>query len=204
MLTWLTVSKVSEISSASSEFSDSLSRVKIRSPFATLSPTLIEMAATFPANGAGISIVALSVSRVMMLSFSLTESPTLTRTSIISTASKSPISGNSTLLRLEPDLEFLSLVSDDSELSELASASSEFSDSLSRVKIRSPFATLSPTLIEMAATFPANGAGISIVALSVSRVMMLSFSLTESPTLTRTSIISTASKSPISGNSTFF
>ena len=70
--------------------------------------------------------------------------------------------------------------------------------------MRSPFATLSPTLTERAVTFPANGAGISIVALSVSSVMMLSFSLTVSPTFTRTSIISTASKSPISGNSTFF
>ena len=70
--------------------------------------------------------------------------------------------------------------------------------------MRSPLATLSPTFISRLVTFPEKGAGISIVALSVSRVTMLSFSFTTSPTFTSTSIISTASKSPISGNSTFF
>ena len=72
------------------------------------------------------------------------------------------------------------------------------------VRMSSPLAILSPTFTLRLATFPGKGAGISIVALSVSNVIRLSFSLTVSPTFTKTSITSTESKSPISGNSTFF
>ena len=42
-----------------------VSRVRIGSPSETLSPTLVESAAILPASGDGISMVALSLSKVM-------------------------------------------------------------------------------------------------------------------------------------------
>jgi hypothetical protein len=52
-------------------------------------------------------------------------------------------------------------------------------------------------------TTPAQGAGISIEALSLSSVIMLSSASIVSPTDTKISITSTSSKSPISGNCIF-
>src|SRR5712691_5404923 len=69
---------------------------RIGDPCETLSPILIRNSFTIPASGDGISTVALSDSSVMReVSFS-TRSPGFTRTSMISTSLKSPMSGTLT------------------------------------------------------------------------------------------------------------
>ena len=62
-------------------------------PSETLSPTPTLMSLMVPAKGAGTSMVALSDSRVISESSFSTVSPALTRTSMTSTSSKSPMSG---------------------------------------------------------------------------------------------------------------
>jgi hypothetical protein len=64
--------------------------------FDTLSPTFTCICCTTPAEGAGTSIVALSLSSVMSESSGLIRSPALQWTSITSTFSKSPMSGTFT------------------------------------------------------------------------------------------------------------
>ena len=71
--------------------------VKIKSSFETLSPTLIFKLSIFPSNVEGISTLDLSLSMVITGSLSLTSSPSLTKTSITSTFSKSPMSGTNNL-----------------------------------------------------------------------------------------------------------
>src|SRR5258706_7916744 len=72
------------------------SSTRIGDPSETLSPSLIRSSFTTPERGDGISIVALSDSSVMReVSFS-TRSPAFTRTSMISTSLKSPMSGTLT------------------------------------------------------------------------------------------------------------
>ena len=66
-----------------------------------------------------------------------------------------------------------------------------------------PFETLSPILTFNAEIFPANGEGTSTLDLSLSRVTTGSFLLIVSPGLTKISMISTLSKSPISGTVIF-
>src|SRR5207302_1581589 len=73
-------------------------RTRIGAPFDTLSPTLIFSSFTTPSDGEGISIVALSDSRVMSDCSFATASPGLTSTSMTSTSLKSPMSGTSTWL----------------------------------------------------------------------------------------------------------
>ena len=63
---------------------------EIRSPTATRTPVIV------PATGAGMSIVALSDSRVISGSSAATVSPTPTCTSITGTSAKSPMSGTAT------------------------------------------------------------------------------------------------------------
>ena len=70
----------------------------ISTPVLTVSPILILISLITPANGAGISIVALSDSTVINESSALTVSPALTRISITGTSLKSPISGTNTSL----------------------------------------------------------------------------------------------------------
>ena len=67
-------------------------------PLETLSPTLISISFTTPALGDGISIVALSDSRVMSDCSLDTVSPGFTSTSITSTSLKSPMSGTGTVM----------------------------------------------------------------------------------------------------------
>jgi len=62
-------------------------------PFETLSPILTFNAEIFPVNGDGTSTLDLSLSNVTTGSFLLIVSPDLTKISMISTLSKSPISG---------------------------------------------------------------------------------------------------------------
>ena len=65
-------------------------------PSDTLSPTLMRTSFTTPADGEGISIVALSLSSVTSDCSGATVSPGLTRISMTSTLLKSPMSGTST------------------------------------------------------------------------------------------------------------
>src|SRR5699024_190937 len=78
-------------------------------PWLTLSPSATFMAVMVPSNGAGTSSVALSDSSVIRACSASIVSPSATSTSMISTASKSPMSGtlmssamNSSLNGLEP------------------------------------------------------------------------------------------------------
>src|SRR4051812_8447255 len=71
-------------------------------PSETLSPTLTTRSVTLPAAGEGTSIVALSDSRTTSGSSTPTSSPGPTRTSMIGTASKSPISGTFTSISGSP------------------------------------------------------------------------------------------------------
>src|SRR5262252_6094750 len=66
-----------------------------------------------------------------------------------------------------------------------------------------PFDTLSPILILISRTTPAEGDGISIVALSDSSVMSDCSLVTASPGLTSTSMTATSLKSPMSGTKTW-
>jgi len=66
-------------------------------PLDTLSPTLTSTPLTVPACGDGISMVALSLSRVTSDCSLAIVSPGATRTSITFTCSKSPMSGSSTV-----------------------------------------------------------------------------------------------------------
>ena len=74
------------------------SRTRIGEPCDTLSPTFTLTDCTVPAPGDGISIVALSDSRVMSDCSLATVSPGFTRISITSTLLKSPMSGTFTSL----------------------------------------------------------------------------------------------------------
>ena len=65
-------------------------------PSDTLSPTLTRTSLTTPAEGDGISIVALSLSSVTSDCSAATVSPGLTRISMTSTSLKSPMSGTMT------------------------------------------------------------------------------------------------------------
>ena len=65
-------------------------------PIDTLSPTFATTSATAPAIGEGTSIVALSDSSVTSGCSTFTTSPGFTRTSMIGTSLKSPISGTFT------------------------------------------------------------------------------------------------------------
>ena len=69
------------------------STVSTTEPCFTLSPNFTCMAVTMPACDEGISIDALSLSTVIRLWSTLTESPTFTNSSITATSSKSPMSG---------------------------------------------------------------------------------------------------------------
>src|SRR5260221_425244 len=81
-----------------------------------------------------------------------------------------------------------------------AAFAAEASDSM--VTMGTPSLTLSPTFTRMLFTVPEEGAGTSIVALSLSSVTSESSFFTVSPGFTRTSITGTSLKSPISGTFT--
>ena len=74
---------------------------------------------------------------------------------------------------------------------------------LLKLKSKSPFETLSPTLTLTVSIFPEIVDGISTLDLSLSIVTIGSFSLIVSPGFTNNSITSTFSKSPMSGTSSF-
>src|SRR5690606_25051977 len=72
------------------------STTRISAPWETLSPSLTLISLTTPPTEAGISMEALSDSTVIRLCSAWMVSPTLTRISMTSTASKSPMSGTTT------------------------------------------------------------------------------------------------------------
>ena len=89
-----------EVFSKDEVSSPSTDKERIRSFCETLSPALIFTVFTIPPNGEGTSIDALSLSIVSRGSSADTVSPDLTKTSITSTSSNSPISGIKTSLVL--------------------------------------------------------------------------------------------------------
>ena len=168
----------------------------IREPVDTLSPVLILISLTVPANGAGTSIEALSPSTVISDCSAATLSPTFTITSVTSTSSP-PMSG--TLTSFTPPAAAGAAAG--------AGAASAFAGAAapatSKIMIREPVDTLSPVLILISLTVPANGAGTSIEALSPSTVISDCSAATVSPTFTRISVTSTSSP-PMSGTFTSF
>ena len=147
------------------------SSTRIGDPLETLSPTLTLISFTTPADGDGISIVALSDSSVMSDCSFDTVSPGLTRTSMTSTSLKSPMSGTGTVMvAAAAALAALRLFG----LCRLRFSASGAASPLpfsSSTRIGEPLETLSPTLILICFTTPAAGDGISIVALSDSSVI---------------------------------
>ena len=71
------------------------------SPFETLSPIFTLIFSTVPSSVEGTSTLDLSLSKVTIESFFFILSPDLTKISMISTFSKSPISGTTTLLNIQ-------------------------------------------------------------------------------------------------------
>src|SRR5206468_12391032 len=131
------------------------------------SPTLTFNSFTTPPSGAGTSIVALSDSSVTSGSSPLTVSPALTCTSITGTSLKSPMSGTRT--SATPAGALVGAGGDDTAvLGAAVGAAACAPESSSRMAL--PSLTLSPTLTLSSLTVPAAGAGMSMVALSDSRV----------------------------------
>ena len=163
----------------------------------TLSPVLILISLTVPANGAGTSIDALSPSTVIRDCSAATLSPTFTITSVTSTSSP-PMSG--TLTSFAPAAAAGAAAAG---AAACAGAAAGAAPATSKTMIREPVDTLSPVLILISFTVPANGAGTSIEALSPSTVIRDCSAAMVSPTLTMISVTSTSSP-PISGTCTSF
>ncbi len=197
-----------------------VSSVRITLPSLTLSPCLILSSFTTPADGAGTSIVALSDSSVTSGSSAFTVSPGLTKTSMIGTSLKSPMSGTLTVATLGAPAVEAGAGADVRGLCAAVAGLSRFGAAVasrggdadagfaasaapdSRVSSTVPSLTLSPSFTRKSFTVPAAGAGTSIVALSDSSVTSESSAFTVSPGLTNTSMIGTSLKSPISGTLT--
>ena len=165
-----------------------------REPVETLAPAATLISTTRPANGAGTSMEALSPSTAMMDWSASTMSPTATMISVTSTSS-SPMSGTCTSLRAAAAGAAAGAAATGAAAWAGAGAAAP---SASKIMIWEPVATLSPTLIRISLTIPADGAGTSMEALSPSTAMMDWSSSTLSPTATMISVTSTSS-APISG-----
>ncbi len=140
---------------------------------------------------------ALSPSTVISDCSAATLSPTFTITSVTSTSSP-PMSG--TLTSFAPAAA-AGAEAASSLTCGFASLAAGAAPSTSKTMIREPVDTLSPVLILISFTVPANGAGTSIEALSPSTVISDCSAATLSPTLTMISVTSTSSP-PISGTLT--
>ena len=193
---------------------DEVSSLITIEPCLTLSPVLMKTSFTVPACGEGTSIVALSVSSVIKPSSASITSPAATSTSITSTSPSSPISGTAisiTSLLVAAAGAFSSAGASACSAfgSDFCSGSASFGASSALLvaapfisAITSPSLILSPTFTESATSSPANGAGISIEALSVSTVIIPSSASKLSPTAKHISITSTSSP-PTSGTRIF-
>src|SRR5262245_51172748 len=192
------------------------SRIRIGEPCATLSPILSRISFTLPAAGDGTSIVALSLSTVTSDCSTATASPGFTRISITSTLLKSPMSGTSTCCVPPPPAAGAAggaLAAGGGAAGALAGAAAGAvaaagaaaalpASPASSTRIGLPSDTLSPILTRTSLTTPADGDGISIVALSDSSVISDCSGVTSSPGFTRISMTSTLLKSPMSGTNT--
>ncbi len=183
-----------------------ISSVNTKEPSDTLSPTATFKLTILPACGAGTSIVALSVSKVIRPSSSATVSPSCTSNSIISTSLASPISGTSTSITFEDAAGAegaegaASVVAVEALAAGAASASAASSTppAANAFPNTSPSLILSPTLTLISFITPSKGIGISMLALSLSTVTIDASASTDSPSSTHTSMISTSSP-PTSG-----
>ena len=165
-----------------------------------------------PPFGAGTSMVALSVSRVIRPVSASILSPTATSTSITSTLESPPISG--TVTSITPPASAgaatgaTALATGAAVFATAAGAGAAGASAAlllpatSNNRTRLPSETLSPTLIFISLTTPACGEGTSMVALSVSRVIRPVSASILSPTATSTSMTSTSLSPPISGTVT--
>ena len=91
---------------------------------------------------------------------------------------------------------------DGARFASAAAAAAFAASAASSTRIALPSETLSPTLTRTSFTTPADGDGISIVALSLSSVTSDCSTATVSPGFTRISTTSTLLKSPMSGTKT--
>ena len=174
-----------------------VSRSAIGWPAETVSPTETRTALTVPAEGAGMSIVALSDSSVISGSSAATVSPAATCTSMTGTSAKSPMSGTVTSIRSytpagEPYPAGSPVVGRASSCTVSrpgapaapaapGAPAAPSSPSACSTRIGVPSETVSPTLTSSELTVPAAGAGTSRVALSDSRVTTGSSAATVSP-----------------------
>ena len=180
-------------------------------PCLTLSPLLMNTSLTVPACVDGTSIVALSVSKVIKPSSSSMTSPTLTSTSITSTSPSSPISGTEISMIADAVAAAATTGAASTTVAVVAATGASTTGASSAgaeapadfiSAMTSPSLILSPTLTNKLTSSPANGAGISIEALSVSTVIIPSSASRLSPTAKQISIISTSSP-PTSGTRIF-
>ncbi|MDT4829524.1 hypothetical protein FQZ97_629460 [compost metagenome] len=177
--------------------------LRIRSPVPTSSPTLTVTLSTTPAAGEGISMLALSDSRVISDWSASTVSPACTITSMTLALPAEPMSGTWISCTLAAAAEAgaaacgAGAAAGSSVLAAGASAAAA-PPSTSSSRISSPSFRVSPSLTLMLFTTPALGLGISMLALSDSRVSRLWSASTASPTLTSSSMTS-PSPLPMSG-----
>jgi hypothetical protein len=187
------------------------SRIAIRSPMLTVSPTLTFSSFSTPAADDGISIEALSDSTVISDWSAAIVSPGFTSSSMTATSLKSPMSG--TLTSTGPEAAGAAAGAGAAAAGAGAAAAAAgaaagagagaaAAPSASSTSTTEPSFTLPPTATLISFTTPAVDDGISIEALSDSTVMSDCSALTVSPTFTSTSITATSSKSPMSGTLT--
>ncbi|MCY1432249.1 hypothetical protein D9M71_482400 [compost metagenome] len=150
---------------------------RIRSPVPTSSSSLMETLSTTPAAGDGISMLALSDSRVISDWSATTVSPALTRTSMILALPAEPMSGTWMSWTLSATGAAGAAAGAGAAAAAGAAAwagaaaAGAAAPATSRSRIRSPVPTSSLSLTLMALTTPAAGDGISMLALSDSRVI---------------------------------
>ena len=176
--------------------SPSASSSRISSPSFRVSPSFTLRALTTPAAGEGISMLALSDSSVSRLWSASMRSPTLTISSMISPWPL-PMSGTRTVCMPPPLARGAgSGAAAGGALGSSAAGAgasawvSVAPPSACSSRISSPSFRVSPTLTLMLFTTPALGAGISMLALSDSRVSRLCSASILSPTLTSNSMTS--------------
>ena len=177
-----------------------------------MSPSLTFSSLITPAWLDGISIEALSDSTVIRLCSAFTVSPTLTSSSMTATASKSPMSGTNT--STGPALAAAATgaaatgagagaaTGAGAGAAAVGAGAAAAAPATSSISTSEPSATLSPSATFISLITPACELGISIEALSDSTVIRLCSALMVSPALTRTSMIVTSLKSPMSGTFT--
>ena len=147
---------------------------------------------------------------MIRLCSAFTVSPTLTSSSMTATASKSPMSGTNT--STGPALAAAATgaaatgagagAATGAGTAAAGAGAAAAAPATSSISTSEPSLTLSPSATFISLITPACELGISIEALSDSTVIRLCSALMVSPALTRTSMIVTSLKSPMSGTFT--